>query len=365
MHLRPAARYTRTLGAAALLVEDSGAAMKDADALDQAAEPDAKAQPLEAMKAWRFSTEAFAPAERLSAWREVMTRLRLPFGEASDEAAFSGAVSCMVSPLGMDFAVMSASPLVISGRYANQPAAVWLVVLISGEASFFDGETTVALQTGDIVYGPTGMNAALALKTPFRLLFISAPRVALDHRLIAPLSLKVGRLHGDAGLGHIFSGMLRAAAETLDDLTTDQLRPIELALTEFLVANLAAEGSPEALGGAGAARAAHLHRVCQTIETLLTEPELTLERVAALDGVSPRSLQKLFAGAGQNFSTYLRTRRLERCRLDLVSPITAALSISEICFRWGFNGSAHFSRAFKEKYGVSPRDYRRTHAGEG
>ena len=97
---------------------------------------------------------------------------------------------------------------------------------------------------------------------------------------------------------------------------------------------------------------------------MLADPELGLERVAAEDGISPRSLQKLFASANQSFSTYLRSRRLERCRLDLSSPICASLSISEICFRWGFNGSAHFSRAFKERYGVSPREYRKTHLGE-
>ena len=95
---------------------------------------------------------------------------------------------------------------------------------------------------------------------------------------------------------------------------------------------------------------------------MLADPELTLEKVAEADGISPRSLQKLFAQAGQNFSTYLRHRRLERCRLDLTSPMFATLSISEICFRWGFNGSAHFSRAFKDRYGVSPRDYRKGQA---
>jgi AraC-like DNA-binding protein len=257
---------------------------------------------------------------------------------------------------------MSASPQAISGRNPNQPAAVWLAVLLKGEASFFDGETTTALDVGDIMYGPSGMNAALRLTTPFRLLFINAPRVALDHRLIAPLSLKVGRLPGRHGLGHIFSGLLRATADSLGEMTADQLRPIELALTEFLVAGLAAEGSPASKGGASAARAAHLHRVCQTIETMLSDPELTLEKVAEADGISPRSLQKLFAQAGQNFSTYLRHRRLERCRLDLTSPMFASLSISEICFRWGFNGSAHFSRAFKDRYGVSPRDHRKGQA---
>jgi AraC-like DNA-binding protein len=316
------------------------------------------------MKAWRFSTADHPKAGRLQAWREVLTRLRLPLGEPPDhDDPFRGEVSCIVSPLGMDFAVMSASAQTISGRNPNQPAAVWLVVLLKGQASFFDGETTTELEVGDIVYGPSGMNAALRLATPFRLLFISAPRVALDHRLIAPLSLKVGRLPAATGLGHVFSGLLRATADTLDRLTAEQLRPVELALTEFLVANLAAEGSPASRGGAGAARAAHLHRVCQTIETMLSDPELTLEKAASADGVSARSLQKLFAAAGQSFSSYVRARRLERCRLDLTSPMFADLSISEICFRWGFNGSAHFSRAFKDRYGVSPREYRKSQAG--
>ena len=311
------------------------------------------------MKAWQFSTDSHPRAERRQAWREAMAKLRLPLVESPETDAFHGAVSCLTSPLGMEFAVVEASPQVIAGRNPNQPAAVWLVVLLSGEATLSDGESTVPLNPGDIAYGPTGMNAALRLTSKFRLMFITAPRVALDHRLIAPLSLKVGRLPGGHGLGHVFSGLLRATADTLGEMTSEQLRPIELALTEFLVANLAAQGAPASRGGAGAARAAHLHRVCQTIETLLADPELTLEQVADADGISARSLQKLFAAAGQSFSTYLRLRRLERCRLDLTSPMFASLSISEICFRWGFNGSAHFSRAFKDRYGLSPREYRK------
>jgi AraC-like DNA-binding protein len=304
-----------------------------------------------------------AQDERRGAWAEVMTRLRLPSAYPAEDQPFDGQVSCLTSPLGMDFAVMRATPQEISGRNPNQPAAVWLVVLLEGEASFFDGQRDTALRAGDIVYGPTGLDAALKLTTPFRLLFVNAPRVALDHRLVAPLALRLGRFDGSSGLGHVFSGLLTGAADSLDELTSDQLRPVELALTEFLVANLAADNSPAALGGAGAARAAHLHRICQIIETQLSRPDLDLEMVARADGISTRALQKLFASAGQSFSTYLRTRRLERCRLDLASPVAASLSISEICFRWGFNGSAHFSRAFRDQYAISPREYRKAHLG--
>ena len=33
-------------------------------------------------------------------------------------------------------------------------------------------------------------------------------------------------------------------------------------------------------------------------------------------------------------------------------------TICEIAFTWGFNSAPHFSRSFREQYGMPPRDYR-------
>lgn len=309
------------------------------------------------MKAWRFSTEAYPPNERREAWRGAMVRLRLPVEATAEDDEASASVTCLVSPMGMEFSLVSAGAQEISGRNPDQPAAIWLAVLLEGQAVLDDGRREVKIAPGDIVFGPTGMAAALRLNTRFRLLFITAPRVALDHRLVSPRSVKIGHLPGGAGMNHVFSGLLRAAADTLETLSGDQLRPVELAVTEFLVAGLAAEvAHPH---GAAAVRDAHLHRARQAIESLLAEPDLRLGQVAEAAGVSPRYLQKLFAAAGESFTRYVRQRRLERCRLDMLSPRYAESSISSIAFRWGFNGSAHFSRAFRQQYGVSPREYRR------
>ncbi|EJL26048.1 DNA-binding domain-containing protein, AraC-type [Caulobacter sp. AP07] len=313
------------------------------------------------MKAWSFSTDSHPRAERAEAWREAMSRLGLPIEGLSDAEPASASVVCLTSPLGIEFALVEAGAQAISGRRTGQPAAVWLAVLLSGQATLVTDDLAEEMVAGDIAYGPTGQPAALRLETRCRLMFVRAPRVALDHRLIAPVSLRIGRLQGATGVAHILSGLLRATADGLEDLTVDQLRPVELALTEFLAICLV-EGGAETdvlgVGGGSGAPTAHLQRLCQTIETLLPDPDLSLRRVADEEGVSPRYVQKLFASADETFSHYLRTRRLERCRTDLASPQHARLSISEICFRWGFNGSAHFSRAFRDQYGMSPREFR-------
>src|SRR4030081_1705477 len=104
--------------------------------------------------------------------------------------------------------------------------------------------------------------------------------------------------------------------------------------------------------------AATLHRLCQTIERRLDDPDLTPARVADAEGISERYLQKLFEGSGSSFTHYLRERRLQRTSAGLSNPAQAAQSVSEIAYRNGFNDSAHFSRAFRHRFGVSPREFR-------
>ena len=293
-----------------------------------------------------------------------MQRLCLPVGELPQKAGFRGKVFCINSPLGMEFALVDAEPLEISGRYLNQDAAIWLTLLLAGEAVLSYDSQRLDLAPGDIVYGPTYAEAILRFTRDFRQLFVKVQRLALNPRVFAPLSLKLGHLPARSGVNHVFSGMLQSLAEVIEEISPEQLRPVETALTEFLITGLGDEKSVFGLGGVAGARAYHLQRICQRIETLLSEPDLAIGTVARAEGVSVRYLQRLFKEAGNSFIHYLRTRRLERCRADLASSFHADLSISEICFRWGFNGSAHFSRAFRKAYGMSPREYRQQQVEE-
>lgn len=310
------------------------------------------------MQTWTFSTHQLPIERRFEAWQQALQRLNLPVGKLDADQEFFGDISCLTSPLGIEFARVTSSAQEIAGQFPKQASAIWLAVLVDGEATLFDDSGSRDINVGDILYGATGMPARLVFSLPFTQLFIKVPHLAISPRLLAPLAMSLGHLRADRGVNLMFSSLLTALSISINDLRHDQLRPIELSLTEFILTCLTDDGDSPVIGCGDKARSMRLHSICQTIETLLDDGNLNPLKVAEMHGVSLRYLQKMFTYNDNTFTNYVRTRRLERCRSDLISPIYAQMSVTEICFRWGFNGSPHFSRSFKAKYGVSPREYR-------
>jgi AraC family transcriptional regulator of arabinose operon len=84
--------------------------------------------------------------------------------------------------------------------------------------------------------------------------------------------------------------------------------------------------------------------------------ELSLRRISAAAGVSPPYLNKLFQKHLEATPMkYVWGYRLERSS-ELLQE--TGLSISEISFQTGFQNPFHFSRLFKAKYDMPPRQFR-------
>jgi Helix-turn-helix domain len=77
----------------------------------------------------------------------------------------------------------------------------------------------------------------------------------------------------------------------------------------------------------------------------------------AVHYISPRHLQKLFEAEGSTVTDWIRRRRLDHCRRELLDPRNAGEPISRITARWGLLDSSHFSRLFRAN-GMSPREFR-------
>ncbi len=306
-----------------------------------------------------FTTEAYPGVQRVDAWREALGFLSLGSNNFGAGDGFHGSARSIVSPLGISFARIASGPQELSGRGSKSPDGAWLALLLSGKAHLETDSVDIEIEPGDIVYGRSSEAFKITFPTEFQQCFVVVPRAVLDSRLLTEMEAGAGCIRGDSGMGRVFADMLGSVAESIERLTTDQMRPLEIALIEFLAASLAEEQRTDSLRSSTGAQTNILNRICQHIELCLGEHDLSRAAVAKHEGISARYVQKLFENAGQTFGHYLRLRRLERCRSELLNPKYEHLSITEICYRAGFNDSAHFSRAFREQYGQSPRTYRK------
>jgi len=80
--------------------------------------------------------------------------------------------------------------------------------------------------------------------------------------------------------------------------------------------------------------------------------------VAALFGISERSLYRLFWDRGTTFEKHLLLRRVERFRELLSQSRCAHVSIARLALECGFADAAHASRTFKACFHLTPREYR-------
>ncbi|NBC37432.1 helix-turn-helix domain-containing protein [Novosphingobium sp. FSY-8] len=94
------------------------------------------------------------------------------------------------------------------------------------------------------------------------------------------------------------------------------------------------------------------------IDRHLADFDLGVESIARAFGFSKRTIHKLFEGEAQTVARLIWDRRLEACRSDMTDPALAGRSLTEIAHMWAFADSQHFSRAFKARFGQTPREYR-------
>jgi AraC-like DNA-binding protein len=87
----------------------------------------------------------------------------------------------------------------------------------------------------------------------------------------------------------------------------------------------------------------------------LHDAGLTPQRAADYLRVSVRTLHSRFKQVGKTFGRWVLDNRLDACRTALGDPNQRGLSISEIVYRWDFNDLSHFNKAFRARYGQSPR----------
>ncbi|MEV4901143.1 helix-turn-helix domain-containing protein [Citricoccus sp. NPDC055426] len=222
-----------------------------------------------------------------------------------------------------------------------------------------DGRETV-LSPGDLAIYDTERPYSLAFEEEFSTLVLMFPRqltglsaedigemtattMGAGHRLgqaVVPFITQIGAMLPtlDGPIGH------RLALNVVDLLST--------VLADELYSRHDADGTQQNR---------LLRRIHHFIESQLANPDLDPDLVAAAHYLSTRSLHQLFATTDHTVARWIRVRRLEQCRRDLLDPLHHDLPVGAIGARWGLPDPAHFSRVFRAEFGRSPAQYRSLH----
>src|ERR1700737_3479825 len=304
-----------------------------------------------------FTSESYSEDDRLEAWRDVLSAVGLQPSAASGVDA-GHATAAYRNAEGVVLAKLAAGSQTVS-PLPHLPDDVPIVLLpIEDGVTLKTSAGHQIISIGHLLLLPRKGDWSVAFQRDMRALVLSVTSDAFHGRRVSRPAFDEVRVLAPGGFTEVFSRTLESAARNLETLSDAEWLAVAQGLADMLPTLVRQFLPPTADAGGTATQAAILHRLCQTIERKLDDPDLTPARVAEAEGISERYMQKLFEGSGSSFTHYLRERRLQRTSAELSNPAEAHHSISEIAYRNGFNDSAHFSRAFRHRFGLSPREFR-------
>lgn len=102
----------------------------------------------------------------------------------------------------------------------------------------------------------------------------------------------------------------------------------------------------------------HVTRARGFIREHIADRDLDPAGVAAACAISVSYLHKLFAEEGTTVAGAIREERLQGAWADLRRPELAHVGVGAIGARWGMPDPAAFSRAFRTRFGRSPKAHR-------
>ncbi|MGJ4927990.1 helix-turn-helix domain-containing protein [Bradyrhizobium sp. HKCCYLS2038] len=312
-----------------------------------------------------FTTEGSPGHRRLALWQDIVCDVYVGLDCASDlGSAFRGSVTHSKLGRAVCSEVASDRQRVhrTSQRIARADADYVLVALgregIGGVTQ--DGRDTV-IRPGEFAIYDTTRPYELQFDAAFRQTVFKLPREMLQRRIGATEALTAITFGPENPLQPLSYDFIIRLCERADQIGAEHGERLSDQAADLLAMTLAERLRTQPLP-ASSHRAALLYRIKGHVRTRLSDPDLSLPQVARELGLSARYINDLFSDEELSFQRFVLAERLKLSRRDLASPALAHRQISDIAFSWGFNDLSHFGRVFREQFGLSPREWRRSRA---
>ena len=236
--------------------------------------------------------------------------------------------------------------------HARRWQHVSLMVLRWGSVRVNCANGEINLQPGDMCLIDERERFRLTTHEYSRLLFLRLPRGPVLSRYPHLFRLCGQNLPANDCGTRLLSENLQRISEVAHSLSALQRDAVVGSVIQML-------GVVQALSTLPQSADWRVRRAEDFIDMNLSVAGLTAEDVARDQSISRRRLDQLMKEAhGQSIAGRLWQQRMVCAAADLRDPHKAALSIAQIAFAKGYEDAAHFTRAFRRSYGVTPSHWR-------
>jgi AraC-like DNA-binding protein len=185
---------------------------------------------------------------------------------------------------------------------------------------------------------------------PYRTLYLMVPRALLDDAGGRDLHGLVVSENGVSG--QLLGSHLRALDATIDRMTQAEADGAVRAAAALIAGAILAHAEPTAEDPRPVEKML-LASGRQFIQRRLDDSELSPETVRKHLGISRSLLYRAFEPVG-GVSAFIQARRLDQAFDAILQDNAERHTLGEIGYRHGFRSDAHFSRAFRARFGVAP-----------
>jgi AraC-like DNA-binding protein len=309
-----------------------------------------------------ISTASIEPSQRLAYWTDLVcdTFVQLDCDPGAGQHSIEGDIHAD-ELASLRLSKVTATPQVVRRTAAKIARASEDYFLVSiqtrGEGLIVQDGRVAKLAPGDFALYDSTRPYELRFDGAFQQYVLQLPGPTLRTALPDTAALTASTVSGQRGAGHLMIGMIGTLAADIDTLAPASAHAVAESVTQILIAGLSA------LPAAKRAPVSHLtayHReqIKACARARLRDPALNVATLAAQLRLSPSTLHRAWSGEACSLTEWIWAQRLDAARHDLCDPNQAARSVSEIAFSWGFNDAAHFSRAFRARFGRSARALR-------
>lgn len=229
-----------------------------------------------------------------------------------------------------------------------------LLYVAEGKLGLDFGSHQILLEPGAFAMFDTTKPMGFDVIEQLREISFSVPKARFEHAMPRPEEYCGRAMRSTFGISKLFIDCLLALEANFGGLSSREANEAINFTTETMIATLSSKVELPI----DSSYRKQLQYVMDSINRQIGNPCLTPRRVAHDAGLSERQLFRLFSAVGTTPAAWIRKRRLDRCRQDLLSQSCAHLSVLEVAAQWGFIDASVFSRCFRREFGVSPRQMR-------